>query len=652
MAGRRGGAKKSGMRPEDVYELTSVSDPRVSPDGLTCAFVLTTIDRDESKYASSIWLVATDGSGEPRRFTYGDRRDASPRWSPDGTRLAFVSNRETEKAAQIYVICLDGGEATKLTDLKESAEDIAWSPDGSHIAFTSRVRAAAYDEEEDRKRAPRHFTTLKYKLESVGWIADRPKHLFVVPADNSAEPKQLTDGGHQHNSPNWSPDGLHIAFTAARHKNWDIDVVNDIYVIAAKGGRPKKITRTQDGCSLPSFSADGTRIAYNCTPGRDGTRHTHVGVVHLETRDTKLLSTSLDRNCLPFMPIWISPKQILFAVEDHGNNALYTVPASGARKSTAALEGKVLRLAGHDIAGGVGVHVQTTPTALPELYCGDKQLTNFGKGFRKQRELVKPQRFTARSADGTVVEAWIMKPAGWRPGKKYPVLLNIHGGPFTQYGNTFFDEFQVQCGAGYVVVYCNPRGSSGYSQDWGAAINGPKLGGSGWGTVDYEDVIAVIDTALKKFEFCDRKRVGVMGGSYGGYMTSWIVGHTDRFKAACSERAVNFWPSMHGSSDFGWPFAAQFGTSVIDDYDGWTKMSPLAYAENITTPLLIMHSENDLRCPIEQAEQLFTILRLLEHDVEFVRFPAESHELTRSGSPVHRVQRFEILLDWFARKLK
>jgi dipeptidyl aminopeptidase/acylaminoacyl peptidase len=642
------------MTPEDVYELTATSDPRVSPDGKTVAFVLTTIDRDESKYLSSIWLVPTDASEAPRRFTYGDRRDAGPRWSPDGTRLAFTSNRDNEKAAQLYVLPIEGGEATKLTDLKESVEEIAWSPDGKKIAFTSRVPDEAYEEEEDRKRRPRHFTTLKYKLEMVGWIVDRPKHIFVVDADGEGEPKQVTNGEFQHSTPNWSPDGERIAFVAARHKNWDIDVVNDIYIVKARGGAPKKVTRTQDGCSMPSWSPDGGRIAYNCSPGHLGTRHTQVAVVDIETRESKVLTAALDRNCAPFMttrePIWLG-NNILFAVEDHGNNALYTVPSGGRRKPTQVLGGNI-RLAGYDIAAGVGVHVQTTPTSLPEVFCGDKQLTNFGKEFRASRELIRPQRFTAKSADGSAVEAWIMKPAGFKKGKKYPVLLNIHGGPFTQYGNTFFDEFQVYAGAGYVVVYSNPRGSSGYSEAWGAAINGPKAGGSGWGTVDYEDLMAVVDTALAKYDFCDKRRVGVMGGSYGGYMTSWIVSHTDRFKAACSERAVNAWPSMHGSSDFGWPFAAQFGTSVIDDLEGWQLMSPITYADQIETPLLIMHSENDLRCPIEQAEQLFTILRLLECDVEFVRFPAESHELTRSGSPVHRVQRFEILLDWFGRKLK
>jgi dipeptidyl aminopeptidase/acylaminoacyl peptidase len=383
--------------------------------------------------------------------------------------------------------------------------------------------------------------------------------------------------------------------------------------------------------------------------------HTQIAVRSVASGGQVLISTSLDRNCAPFMvgrePIWLDDKRVLFAVEDHGNNALHVARADGKGEPEQVLGGDI-RINGYDIRNGIGVHVQTTPTSLPEVFCGQQQLTELGKTFAKTRKLVAPQRFTAKSADGSEVEAWIMKPVGFQSGKKYPVLLNIHGGPFTQYGNTFFDEFQVYAAAGYVVVYSNPRGSSGYSEAWGAAINGPKLGGSGWGTVDYQDLMAVIDTALQKFDFCDPKRVGVMGGSYGGYMTSWIVSHTDRFKAACSERAVNAWTSMHGSSDIGWVFQAQFGTQLIDDRAGWEEFSPITYAEDITTPLLIMHSENDLRCPIEQAEQLFTILRLLKRDVEFVRFPAESHELTRGGSPAHRVQRFEILLDWFDRKLK
>ena len=253
---------------------------------------------------------------------------------------------------------------------------------------------------------------------------------------------------------------------------------------------------------------------------------------------------------------------------------------------------------------------------------------------------------------GTEVEAWIIRPAGFDAGRTYPLLLNIHGGPFTQYGNKFFDEFQVYAGAGYAVVYCNPRGSSGYSEAWGRAIRGPVQGGPGWGTVDYEDVMAVVDEALKRFDFVDADRLGVMGGSYGGYMTSWIVGHTDRFQVAISERAVNDVRGEGGASDIAIWWKAVTGAHYWEEPEAMLAMSPATYAKDITTPLLIIHSENDLRCPIGQGEDLFTRLRAMKREVEFVRFPAEGHELSRSGSPIHRVWRFEIVLDWLGRYLK
>jgi dipeptidyl aminopeptidase/acylaminoacyl peptidase len=279
-------------------------------------------------------------------------------------------------------------------------------------------------------------------------------------------------------------------------------------------------------------------------------------------------------------------------------------------------------------------------------------VTQLGAEFARARTLHPAERFTAISKDGSEVDAWVMRPAAFEPGRRYPVLLNIHGGPFTQYGNGFFDEFQVYTGAGYVVLFSNPRGSSGYAEEWGRAIRGPIDGGPGWGTVDYDDVMAVVDTALERFDFCDAGRLGVMGGSYGGYLTSWIVGHTGRFKAACSERAVNNWVSMYGSSDAGYSFRSYFGGFVWEDIGAYLKHSPITYATDITTPLIILHSENDLRCPIEQAEGLFITLRLLGRDVELVRFPSESHELSRAGSPVHRVLRFETILEFFDRHLK
>jgi dipeptidyl aminopeptidase/acylaminoacyl peptidase len=307
---------------------------------------------------------------------------------------------------------------------------------------------------------------------------------------------------------------------------------------------------------------------------------------------------------------------------------------------------------GFDVHGDTVVHTAVTPTALAELFADDATLTGVGAQFLRGREPATAEAFTARSADGTEVDCWIIRPPDLEDGAKCPTLLSIHGGPFTQYTVALFDEFQVYAGAGYAVVFANPRGSSGYTEAWGRAIRGPSNGqGPGWGTVDYEDVTAAIETAVERYDFVDADRLGVLGGSYGGFMTSWIVGHSNRFKAACSERAVNNLVSAYGSSDLFWVFAGQFGSFLYEDVDAWVERSPSTYAAQIETPLLIMHSEQDLRCNVEQAEHLFISLRLRRKPVEMLRFTAESHELSRSGAPAHRVMRFEAILEWFARYL-
>jgi dipeptidyl aminopeptidase/acylaminoacyl peptidase len=641
------------MRPEDVYELTGASDPRLRPDGEEVAFVVWRIDREANEYRQTIWLVPTDGSAAPREFTTGGK-DAQPRWSPDGTQLAFVSGRERDER-QLYVMPAAGGEARPLTDLKEGVGEAVWSPDGTRIAFTARVRDEAYDEEDEKKRAPRRFRRLRFKLDNVGWTGDRRRHVFVVAADGSGEPVQLTHGDYEHSHPAWAPDGSRLAFTSDHDEDWDVEIRSDIYVVDPDGGgEPERLTPADSAYFAPAFSPDGALLACKWTPGGfDFPRHAQIAVVDAATgNDRRILTASLDRNCDPYPelrePVW-DGDAIVFTVEDRGNLRLYRVRPDGGEPELAV--GGDLVVTGYDAAAGRVVHTSSTATSLPELYAGERRLSDVGRDFVAGRELVEPERFTAVSADGSEVDAWIVRPAGFEGGGRYPVLLNIHGGPFAQYGNGFFDEFQVYAGGGYAVVYANPRGSSGYSEEWGRAIRGPGELGPGWGSVDYEDLMAVTDEALARFDFCDPERVGVMGGSYGGYMTSWIVSHTNRFTAACSERALNNFVSMFGSSDIGWAFKGYHGEFVHDAVESYLGMSPWTHAEQISTPLLIVHSENDLRCDVEQAEQLFTTLRLLRKDVELVRFPGESHELTRSGNPAHRVQRFELLLEWFGRHL-
>jgi len=652
----------TGLRPEDVYALTSVGDPRLSPDGKRVAYVVNRIDSEANAYRNAIWVAPLDGSQEPRQFTSGERSDNSPRWSPDGRWLAFVSNRdgEDEKKAhgELYVLPADGGEPRRLTEGKDGVDSIRWSPDSSRIAFARRVRDEAYEEEDERRRAPRRFKRVFFKLDSVGWIGDRRKHVFVVGLDGGDE-RQLTDGDCEDAEPAWSGDGKRIVFSSMRGDRWDVEFQEALYEVEvdAEGAEPRRLTQPDESASAPSFSPDGELIAYIYSP-EDGTfpHHGQIAVMRADGSDRRILTTSLDRQCAPYPlgrePVWDGDR-IAFGVEDGGNVHLYTVAADGSGEPELLVGGE--QSTGlYDLVDGVLVYTASTHGRPHELFGGGgKRLTSVCDDFVSGREIAEVERFTAVSGDGTEVDAWLVRPPDFDAGRRYPVLLTIHGGPFAQYGTGFFDEVQVYAGAGYCVLFSNPRGGSGYSEEWGRAIRGPGGdAGPGWGSVDYEDVMGVVDTALERFPFLDADRLGVLGGSYGGFMTSWIIGHTKRFKAALSERAVNHLVSAFGSSDVFWIFERQFGGTMWDSLDDWLKMSPATYARDIETPVLVVHSENDLRCNIEQGEHLFNLLRLLDKEVEMLRFPAESHELSRSGSPVHRVQRFEAILEWFGRYLE
>jgi len=463
------------MVPEDVYELTGVADPRLSPDGRTVAYTVWRTDKEANEYRSSIWFAATGDGSPPIPFTSGSKRDAAPRWSPDGSHLAFTSEREADHA-QLYVIPVGGGEARRLTDLKEEVNDLSWSPDGTRLLFSARVPDAAYEEKDDKRREPRRLTRLQYKLDNEGWTADRRQHLFTVAADGSEEPRQITDGDYEDRGLAWSPDGTKVAFASARQEDWDLTFAGAVYVIDAEGGEPQPVTTFDAIYGAPSWSPDGSRIAFAFNTGiLDDPRHNQIGVLDLATGERRVLTESLDRTCDPYPsirePIW-DGDDLLFAIEDQGNSHLYRVPADGSGKPELVVGGDQM-LTGYDAVGGLIVHSATTATRLSELYCSDRQLTAVGEPFRAGREIGAPEKFTAVSDDGTEVDAWIIKPAGWQPGRRYPALLCIHGGPFTQYGNRLFDEFQISAGAGYAVVYSNPRGSSGYSEEWGRAIRGP-----------------------------------------------------------------------------------------------------------------------------------------------------------------------------------
>jgi dipeptidyl aminopeptidase/acylaminoacyl peptidase len=645
------------MVPEDITRIRFVSDPQIAPDGRTVAFVVTTLSAEKDEYCSNVWVVPTAG-GEPRRFTTGPRRDTAPRWSPDGTRLAFISEREAGKKGQLHVMPAAGGEAIRLTDLRHGAGAPAWSPDGRRLAFAARVGGAPEPESEEEKRKskpPRIITTMKYRWNGEGFTYDRRLQVFVVEADGG-EVRQVTEGDYDHTDPGWAPDGRSIVFTAARHDDRDHDDAADVWVVPVEGGAPRRLTATRGPAVHAAFSPVGDAVAYLGRAEANAFGHNvAVFTVAAASGAPRNLTAGFDRSCapLPVAPVWNpSGDAITFAAEDQGTLGVYRVPAGGGPVTRIVTGERVV--GGFSISrdGGTIAFAASDPVSPAEVFVCDagggseRALTDLNRDWKREVARSRPERFRFERA-GMTVDAWIMKPFGFAPGARYPLLVNVHGGPHAQYGYPFLDEFQVQAGAGYTVLYTNPRGSQGYGEAFTRAVVGD------WGGGDVADVLAGLDEALRRFDWIDRDRLGLLGGSYGGFVTSWIVGHSARFRAACSERAVNSHVTMFGSSDIGHLFnvGELGGARPWEDMAKYLERSPLTYAKDITTPLLIIHSEDDLRCPIGEAEQLFMALKTLRRDVTFVRFPDENHELSRSGKPRHRLERFRIILDWFAKYL-
>lgn len=664
-----------GMTPNDIGLITQAVELRVSPDGARVAFTVISVDLDANTCRSRIWMASSDGSSPAYPFTSGDGRDGLPRWSPDGRRLAFTtregrSDRDrldpTASTVEIVVMPVTvGGQMVRVAAQDEEISEVEWSPDGTRLAFVARDRDQSRYGTRDQPVAesempPRRIDRLLFREDTVGWTVDRPNRIFVVRADGSRPARALTAGPFDASELTWAPDGQRLAFVSARHEQSDLDLANDVWQISLDGdGQPQRLTDTIARFGHPVWSGDGQRLACLRTPTPlDDPRHTRVAVLNVASGDLVEVTGGLDRSCAPFgalrPPLW-DGDGILFTAEDAGNVHLYRATADN-RDRAALLLGGEQTITSWDLAGDTLAFVASTAVTLGEVYVGmsGQRLTSFTEAFAAELELARPERYVARSSDGVEVECWAIAPTGAEAGHRYPTLLNIHGGPFTQYGNKFFDEFQIQAGAGFGVVYCNPRGSSGYSEAWGRAVRWPEAKvdpGSGWGGVDFEDVMACVDEAERRFAWIDPDRVGVLGGSYGGYLTSWIIGHSDRFGAACSERACNNLLSLEQTSDVAGSFRACVGKSHLEAPEIYLRQSPITYVEHMTTPVLILHSEQDLRCPISQSEELFVALRLLGRDPVMIRFPAESHELSRSGSPRHRVMRAELILEWFNQHL-
>jgi dipeptidyl aminopeptidase/acylaminoacyl peptidase len=646
-----------GMTPQDLFRIRWLDDVRLSPVRTRAAFVVTTLDEREDEYRSRIWTVETDG-GEPRPLTAGQKRDRLPSYSPDGQLLAFVRDirgkEHRDARPQVWVMRTDGGEAWPLTDLPNGAGRPMWSPDGQSIVVTSRISPedglSAEEKDKHRSRA-RIIDRVRYRMNGEGYTYDRPTKLWRVSvADHGPQQAtRLTDGDWSDADPAWSPDGTQVAFVSARHATRDTDATRDVWVVAADGGTPRRVTDTPGPKGCPQWSPDGGTIAFlGHEHAIDGGYNTKLWVVPASGDGAPVcLTVDFDHTIVDGSLSWPADGRTLrFLCLDQGAVHLYEVSRDGG--TPVRILGGARQVTSYDAQGNTVAFVATSATEPAEVFLreadGERPLTDLNRGWKAEVERSTPEQMHVTSEDGTRVEGWLIKPIGFADGERYPVLLNIHGGPYAQYGYTFLDEFQVQAGRGYGVFFVNVRGSTGYGEHFAASIDGNT------GVLDYQDLIAGLD-ALVQVPWVDPDRIGVLGGSYGGYLTSWLIGHTDRFAAACSERAVNNWLSKVGTSDIGFMQHREIGADPWDDPMHYLRRSPIYYVKNVRTPVLIIHSENDLRCPIEQAEQFYTALMLQGVETRFVRFPEENHDLSRIGKPSRRIQRFEEQLAWFDRYL-
>jgi dipeptidyl aminopeptidase/acylaminoacyl peptidase len=701
-------AEKRPITEKDLWDFVWIGDMQVSPDGSRVAFVRVTVNEKKEGYKTSIWAVPVAGGEAPRQLTKGDH-DSAPRWSPDGKFLLFLRSTEKDgkpEPPQLAMLPMAGGDSFVFTDLPRGAGNPVWAPDGKSIAFTSDTNAEDLSKQEKKKAEEsaaakpaankatptpaskadsehesdvRVITRAVYRQDNEGYIDPKhPTHIWIVSVPRSAEPKvkprQLTTGRFDEDNAIWSNDGSQIYFTSSRIDEPYYELPRtDLYSVPAGGGKPTKITtidlNTQfgPGGGALSLSPDGKQVAFVAATNQPINSYTEPDLWVLDLSPNakpRNLTADFDFDIDGFVigdsaspraggsnkPIWTADGKGLIAVyskEGKRNLRLFDVATGSVADLTTGNHGVMNFRATPDASKLV--YVLSTPTRINDLFVLDsatpgatpKQLTNVNDELFSKLNLTEPEEIWYDSFDGKRIQAWVQKPPGFDPHKKYPLILNIHGGPHVAYGHIFVHEFQWMAAKGYVVLYPNPRGSTSYGQEFGNVIQYRYPGD------DYKDLMAGVDELIKR-GYIDDKKLGVTGGSGGGLLTNWVVGQTGRFAAAVSQRDIASWENWWYTGDFTLFQPNWFRAPPFEDPDEYRARSPISYVTNVKTPMMFILGEADYRTPPGAGgEQMFRALKFRKIPAVMVRFPNESHELSRSGQPWHRVERLQHIVGWF-----
>jgi len=662
-----------GFQPEDYYNIVSVSQVALSPAGDFVAFTVATVMEEENARHREIWLQPLRNGrpdGDAFRITDPTAESSDPSWSPDGSLLSFSSKRGDDNN-NVWFLRVDGpgGEASHIDGVEGTP---IWSPAGDWIAYTKARDGGEDEENADNRRgwvAPdaltstldqerfdgRVITSTRYKRD--GTLTLRPHfsvsekdQLFLVPAGGGV-PQRLTDLPFDVGSVAWSLDGRQIFFTGDEYEDDELNDENtgDLWTVSVTGGPARRLTTNPGTEASPAVSPDGRRIAFLSTPARGA--ETDVMVVEIGSDGSfrgAPLNLTENWDLRPGSPEWGHAGDLIrFSSGVGGNSHLFGVSAIGGRVEQITTGDRRLSAFSFSDDDQVIAFTSTDAVTPTELYVAsgdgstEQKATGFNDAWLRGVTLMPAERLTWRVSDGTEVEGWVVKPVGYREGGSYPLILKIHGGPHSAYGNTFFPTFHVLSAAGFFVLYTNPRGSSGYGHEFQYATRGQ------WGVVDKEDYLSGVDAALEKYPEADPELLGVSGGSYGGFMTNWLTATTDRFHAAVSSRSITNWESWYGASDAQGLTEFEFFGPPWEQRDLYRRLSPISYVENVSAPTLIIHSENDYRTPIADGEQWFMALKKRGVPVEMVRYPRSSHGLSRSGEPWLLVDRLERIRSWF-----